>query len=687
MVFLFCLWQKGQHMHPQLLQDLAIIMMFAAVSIVVFQRLNQPVVLGYILVGMIIGPHTPPYALVTDQHTIETLGEIGVVLLMFSLGLHFNLRSLAAVGGTAVVAALLEIVVMIGVGYGIGRAFGWGTMDSLFLGAILSVSSTTIIIKALQGLGKTEERFAKLIFGVLIVEDIAAIALLALLSGIATTGSLSVGNVMHTLMMLSIFLVVVVLLGLLLVPRVLHYVARFKSPETTLVAVLGLCFGVALLAHKFGYSVALGAFLIGAVVSEAREHAQISELVEPVRDMFSAVFFVTVGMLIQPQMILEYALPILVITIAVVVGKIVTCSFGAFISGNDTKTSIQVGFGLSQIGEFSFIIASLGVTLGVTSDFLYPIAVTVSAITTLLTPYLIRSSDSASSLFLRITPGAVSQSMTLYNRSSPDRHPADVATRHMLRRWALQVALNLFLIIALFVTAGALSIQENRWLPHLPAWTGGEKTFLWFAALLLALPLLVPLFFKLRAISLYMAERSLTESARSDYALRALIANLMLAAMCTVVSLLVLGLSWAMLPPWPILVIQLLIVLLVLVLLWRHFVRVYASAQGTLRDVLAKQPEPEAENRERLASLLEAAELATVGIPPGARAVGRLIRELSVRARSGASIVGIERAGTSIINPDPHEELQAGDHVLLIGRGEQLAAATELLTAPATATP
>ena len=657
-------------------------MVFAAVAIIVFQRLNQPVVLGYILVGLIIGPHTPPYALVTDQHTIETLAELGVVLLMFSLGLHFNLRSLAAVGGTAVVAACLEITIMIGVGFGIGQAFGWSNMDSLFLGAILSISSTTIIIKVLQGLGKTKERFAELIFGILIVEDIAAIALLALLSGIASTGSLSFNDVMHTILMLSLFLVVVVLFGLLAVPRLLHYVARFKSYEMMLVTVLGLCFGVALLAHKFGYSVALGAFLIGAVVSEARESSRISELVEPVRDMFSAVFFVAVGMLIQPAMVLEYLVPILVISVAVVLGKIVTCSLGAFVSGNDTKTSIQVGFGLAQIGEFSFIIASLGLTLGVTSDFLYPIAVTVSAITTLLTPYLIRSSGRASSMLLKFAPGSIGQSMTLYDRgrTAPDRSKSNLATRRLLRRWTLQVGLNLLLIVGLMVVAGALSDYDHAWMPPLPDWTGGPKTVFWFTAILLALPLLVPLFFKLKAISLYMAELSLSESARTDYTLRALLANLILVAMCLVVSLLILGLSWAMLPPWPILVVQAVIVVLVLALLWRHFVRVYAGAQVTLLDVLSSEPQPEVENRERLATLLEAAELATVAIPEGARAVGKLIRELSVRSHSGASIVGIERGGNSIINPDPHEELQAGDHVLLIGQGNQLVVAEELLT-------
>ncbi len=309
-------------------QDLAVVMIVAGLVTVLFRQLRQPVVLGYIIAGVLIGPHTPPFPLVRDEATIHTLAELGVILLMFSLGLEFNLKKLWQVGGTAFITASVIILTMIWVGYEIGQAFVWSPMDSLFLGAMLSISSTTIIVKALAELGKSKEPFAQLIFGVLIIEDILAIAMIALLSSIAMTGSLSLGEIGQTLGRLSLFLVATLVAGLIAIPRFLTYVARFRSPETLLITVLGLCFGVSLLALKLGYSVALGAFLIGAVIAESREIHRIESLIEPIRNMFSAVFFVAIGLMIDPALLAEHWKPILVISLAVVVGQILSCTFG-----------------------------------------------------------------------------------------------------------------------------------------------------------------------------------------------------------------------------------------------------------------------------------------------------------------------------------------------------------------------
>ena len=324
------------------------VMIVAALVTIIFHRLKQPVVLGYIIAGIIIGPHTPPFPLIKSEETINTLSELGVILLMFSLGLEFSLLKLKQVGAPALIAALLEILLLFWVGYEVGRLFGWSNMDSVFLGAMLSMSSTTVIIKVLGELGKMKERFAQLIFGILIIEDILGIAMIALLSGIAMTGSLSVADVGATLGKLGIFLSATLVVGLIAVPRLIGYVAKFKSNEMMIITVLGLCFGVSLLAAKLGYSVALGAFVIGAVIAEAREIHRIETLIEPVRDMFSAIFFVAIGLLIDPKLLLVYWQPILVITLAVIVGKVLTCSFGAFIGGNDTRTSLRVGMGLSE---------------------------------------------------------------------------------------------------------------------------------------------------------------------------------------------------------------------------------------------------------------------------------------------------------------------------------------------------
>ena len=423
------------------IQDLAVIMLVAGVVTILFHRLKQPVVLGYIVAGFIIGPHTPPFGLIHDEDTIKTLAELGVIFLMFCLGLEFSLRKLFKVGATAFIAAFLEIILMIWIGYEIGRWFDWNTMDSLFLGAILAISSTTIIVKALNDLKMKNQRFAQLIFGVLIVEDILGIGIIALLSSIAVSGTVSSGEVFSTVGKLSLFMIVALVIGILLVPRLLAYVAKFESNEMLLITVLGLCFGFCLLVVKLEYSMVLGAFLIGAIMAESKQLIKIERLIEPVRDMFSAIFFVAIGLMIDPQILLQYAWPIAVITVAVVLGKMLSCGLGAFIAGNDGRTSLRVGMGLSQIGEFSFIIAALGMTLQVTSDFLYPVAVAVSAITTLLTPYLIRGADPLSLKIAAVMPKRMSRVFGMYGewlRSiQPQGEGAMLAS--MIRRIILQV--------------------------------------------------------------------------------------------------------------------------------------------------------------------------------------------------------------------------------------------------------
>jgi CPA2 family monovalent cation:H+ antiporter-2 len=680
-------------MHDDFLQDLAVVMIVAAVVTIIFRVLRQPVVLGYILAGLIVGPHTPGIPLsVHDRHTIDVMSELGVILLMFGLGLHFSLRQLASVGPTAFIAATLEIVVMLTIGYAIGRAFAWSQMDSLFLGAILSISSTTIIIKALGELGLTKERFAELIFGVLIVEDILGIAMIALLSGIATTGTFGAGQVALTLGKLAVFLAAVLVGGLLAVPSLLRFVARFKSNEVLLITSLGLCFGVSLLALRLGYSVALGAFLIGAIIAEVREKGRIELIVEPVRDMFSAVFFVTIGMLIEPGMLIKYALPILVITIAVVVGKVISCGLGTFLAGNDARTSTRVGMGLSQIGEFSFIIASLGLSLNVTSDFLYPIAVTVSAITTLLTPYLIKGSDGVVRIGSRLIPKPIANYLELYSAWVSRFGSADGAShqvRRLVRKWLLQILLNVALVTAVFIVDAALARRMNEWWPGaLPRWTGRYEALAWLGGMVVSMPLLIVTYRKLRAIAHLISEATVTKKAagQNTDAVRAAIAGTIRIAGAFVLVAYLILLTTAIMPPWPVLVVLLILVAVIATLQWRAFEKVYNKAQLSLRETLT-QPIPEhGAHPNPLPPVLQDAELETVIITSESPARGKLIRELQLRTKSGASAVGIERgdaAGSAnIVNPGPDDELQMGDKVVLLGRKDQLIKARRLLELP-----
>jgi len=572
------------------IQDLAVIMLVAGVVTILFHRLKQPVVLGYIVAGFIIGPHTPPFGLIHDEDTIKTLAELGVIFLMFCLGLEFSLRKLFKVGATAFIAAFLEIVLMIWIGFEIGRWFGWNTMDSLFLGAILAISSTTIIVKALNDLKMKNERFAQLIFGVLIVEDILGIGIIALLSGIAVSGTVSSGEVFSTVGKLSLFMIVALVIGILLVPRLLAYVAKFESNEMLLITVLGLCFGFCLLVVKLEYSMVLGAFLIGAIMAESRELLKIERLIEPVRDLFSAIFFVAIGLMIDPSILLEYAWPIVVITLAVVLGKMLSCGMGAFIAGNDGRTSLRVGMGLSQIGEFSFIIAALGMTLQVTSDFLYPVAVAVSAITTLLTPYLIRAADPLSIKLGKVVPSRLARVLSLYGewlRSiQPQGEGAMLAA--MIRRILLQVGVNLALVIAIFFSGGYFAGRIGVWLSEWVTDAGQQKALIWGAALLLSLPFLIAAYRKLKALSMLLAEMGVKPemAGRHTQRVRRVIAEVIPLLSLLVIFLLLSALSASILPTSELLLIIGVVAAVVVALLWRWLIRVHTRMQVALLETL-----------------------------------------------------------------------------------------------------
>ncbi|MBN9690206.1 MAG: cation:proton antiporter [Verrucomicrobia bacterium] len=669
------------------LQDLAVVMLVAGVVTVVFRWLQQPVVLGYILAGLVIGPHVLSKPLVSSQNSIQTLADLGVVFLLFALGLEFNFRKLRLIGPTAFIVAPLETGLMFFAGFMIGRAFGWSSMDCVYLGGILMISSTTIIAKTLADLGRTREPFAQAIFGILIVEDIIAILLVASLSAVSTSGSLDWAALVGLLLRLSEFIVVAVVLGLLVVPRLLRFVGRFRGDETLLVAVLGLSFGLALLASKLGFSVALGSFIMGALMAESDEIRRIERLIAPLRDMFSAVFFVAIGMLIDPSVLREHASAVAVITAALVGGKVLACSFGSFLAGYDRGTAMRIGLGLGQIGEFSFVIAALGSSLSVTSSFLYPIAVGVSAITTLLTPYLIRNADLLVRWHDRWAPQSLlnyQQDYLAWVRRVRERRTPD-PIRRMLRRIILHLAINIALVAAFFL--GALFVQRLNlpWFKELPNWTGGPKTVLYFTALILSLPVIIAFLRKLQALSLLLAELAVREgsSPQQQAALRTLLSNTILFAGSVLVSVLLLALSAPLLPTWETLLLLCLLAGAVAFVLRARFIRIYARAQSVIHDTLARPHdpvEPEPKSLPPLPPLLEHADLRTIVLPEGTHASHRTIRSLQLRTRTGASVIAIRRGRDTIHNPGADVSLEARDELLLLGDAVQLQAAERLLT-------
>ena len=384
--------------------DLALILISAGIVTILFKWLKQPVVLGYIIAGFLISPHFGYLPSVADVENISVWSEIGVIFLLFALGIEFSFKKLMAVGGTASIATLINMGSMIAIGYLIGQAMHWSQIECLFLGSMLSMSSTTIIIKAFNDMGLQKKKFANIVFGMLIVEDLAAILVMVLLSTIAVSQHFEGIELVENLFKLVFFMLIWFVSGIFLIPSILRRLKRFLNDETLLVVAVGLCLGMVLFASSVGFSAALGAFIMGSILAETIESKHIEHLIEPLKNLFGAVFFVSVGMSIIPGVIVEYFIPILIFTIVVLVGRVIFATLGVLASGEGLKVSMQSGFSLAQIGEFSFIIATLGMQLRVISDFIYPIIVTVSVLTTFTTPYFIKVSEPIYNWIERRTP-------------------------------------------------------------------------------------------------------------------------------------------------------------------------------------------------------------------------------------------------------------------------------------------
>ncbi|MDO5616937.1 MAG: cation:proton antiporter, partial [Cruoricaptor ignavus] len=393
-----------EHHLPKLIVDLALILIVAAFVVLIFRKIKQPLVLGYIIAGFLVGPNFKIFPSIADQENIETLAEIGVIFLLFTLGLEFSFKKLMNVGGSASITAFVEIIFITLGGYFTGKALGWSTMDSMFLGGMLASSSTTIIIRAFDELGVKTKSFAKTVFGVLVVEDIVVILLMVLLSTIAVTNSIDGGDILFTIGKLLFFLILWFLLGIYLLPTFLKKVKTLLDEEILLILSIGLCLGMVLIAVNVGFSAELGAFVMGSLLAETLAAEKVEHTLKSVKDLFAAIFFVSIGMMINTEQMVQYGFPIFVITILTLVGKMFSSALGALISGQPLKHSVQVGMSMAQIGEFAFIVATLGLSLGVISDFLFPVAVGVSAVTTFTTPYLIKFSEPFYDWLVKVIP-------------------------------------------------------------------------------------------------------------------------------------------------------------------------------------------------------------------------------------------------------------------------------------------
>ena len=438
---------------PTIISDLAMILLVAGVTTILFKKINQPLVLGYIIAGFITGPNFSFFPTIADKANVQSWSEIGVIFLLFALGLEFSFYKLKSVGSTAFIATTIIISSMLCVGYGVGHLLGWSHMDSIFLGGMLSMSSTAIIIKAFDDLKLRSESFTEVVVGVLIVEDIAGIAMMVILSTIAVaTSGISTIELLLNVGRLVFFLVLWFVLGMYIIPSFFKRASKLMNDETLVVASIGLCLGMVVIATSLGFSSALGAFIMGSLIAEAPNAEKIERLVCPIKDLFGAVFFVSVGMMVNPSLLVEYAVPVIVLVLTTIFGQLFFSTCGVLASGQNLRTAVHSGFSLTQIGEFSFIIATLGMSLGVISSFLYPIIVAVSVITTFTTPFFIMNAEPCYQRLIKIMPSRMLSWINRHTTSSVN-NSKDKDWKNLLSAYVLHMLIFSTLLTAIAIAA------------------------------------------------------------------------------------------------------------------------------------------------------------------------------------------------------------------------------------------
>lgn len=654
---------------PDLIADLGLILAAAGVTTLLFKKIKQPLVLGYILAGVLVGPYFHIFPTITDQKSITIWAEIGVIFLLFNLGLEFSFKKLAKVGGSAGITAIVDVVGMFGFGYLIGYLLGWTTKDCIFLGGITSISSTTIILRAFDELNVKHKKFANLVFGVLIVEDLFAILLLVLLSTLAGNSSSLGGEVAGSVLKLGFFLTLWFLGGIFIIPTFLRATKKLMNDETMLIVSLALCLTMVLIAVKVGFSPALGAFIMGSILAETTQAERIEHLTKSVKDLFAAVFFVSVGMMINPQILIDYAVPVLAISATVLVGKFIFPTIGALLSGQPLKTAVQSGLSLTQIGEFSFIIATLGLSLKATSSFLYPIAVAVSALTTFTTPYMISLAEPMNNMLNRVLPKRWIEGIERYSQST-----AGITT---LSDWKILLRAYAYNTVIHSVILGAIVLSASRFVkPFVLNHMNGDQGKI--LSLLITLAVMVPFLWALSIKRVgKKAYSHLWLNKRYTRGPLVAIEITRIALSIVFVGLLIVQFY----NTWVAVSIAAALTIIGMILLQQKLQHFYERMEFRFlnnlnaRETLAKKPE----------ILPWDTHLLELEVAPESDLVGKSLIELAVREKFGINIALIERGKLMIPTPKPDERLYPNDRVLIIGTDDQLAAVKPLFESHANA--
>lgn len=637
-----------------LISDLGLILITAAVAVLLFKLIKQPLVLGYLIAGFLAGPHFVFFPSVQDFHSVEVWAEIGVIILLFSLGLEFSFKKLVKVGGTASITAGVKIAITIGLGFLAGKALGWTTMDSIFLGAILSISSTLIIIKAFDELGIKQLKFAGIVMGTLIVEDIVAILMMVLLSTIAVSQQFAGAELFESVLKLLFFLILWFVAGIFFIPTLLKKAQKLFTDETILIVSLALCLMMVILANIAGFSPALGAFIMGSIIAETTQAERIEHVVKPVKDLFGAVFFVSVGMMINTDTLVQYAWPVIIITLITIFGKAFGGIIGVLVSGQPLKQSVQAGMSLAQIGEFSFIIATLGITLKVTSDFLYPIIVAVSAITTFTTPYMIKSSDRLYRILERMLPQRFLGSIENYSLNAQKIRTAS--------SWQVVFRKNLIHIIIHSVIIIAIILMADRFVVPLAAKIVFGKYIVAGATLLLLLPFLWAL----------SARRVASEAMEELKKERKLIGPVTIIIISRVVlTFLYMGFFLNIFFTFTLTIISLLVVITLALSFPRKIQQWYIKLEGHFIKNFNSREIMEAQANKSDLTPWDG-HMTIFEVPQESTFSGKKLVDLKLREQLGVNIAIIKRGELTINVPGREEVIFPGDILYVIGTDEQV---------------
>ena len=657
------------HGLPSAISDLALILGTAGLVTLLFKRLKQPLVLGYLVAGFLVGPKTSFFPTIVATESITLWAEIGVIFLLFALGLEFSFKKLFRVGGSASFTALIEVGLMILFGYTAGQLLGWSFMDSLFLGGILSISSTSIIIRTVDELGYKNMRFVGTVFGILVIEDLVAVLLMVILTTVALTREFAGFEMASSILKLGFFLAIWFVAGIFVLPSFFKRNQRHLNEETVLVVGVGLCLLMVVFAAKVGFSPALGAFITGSILAETVEGERMHQLIQPIKNLFSAVFFISVGMLIDPQIVMLYWKEVIILSVVVIAGKTVSVTLGSVLSGQTLKASLQSGMSLAQIGEFSFIIATLGLSLNVVSEKLYPLAVAVSVLTAFTTPYMLKSSEKVYAFLEKILPSRFVQTLDGYSVISFSM-AGNREWRDQVRAYLLKILLNAVVVIAIFLLVARVFLP---FLLEKQIAEGPAKFFALSLTLILTAPFLWALAFgRTKNFSLLLMEQG-----KGSHNYVFLISRVMLTV----------GLLGAMVAQFVPLVwalgITIWMVVIVGYVLFANLKKVYQWFENrflfNLNDEVEKR-----QAHKQLSNLAPwDAHITEFVIPADGEYVGKPLVDLSIREKFGVTIALIERGKKRITAPGRNESLMPFDQVHVIGTDEQLSAFKKFLIADA----